>query len=70
MGRSERKTINSKLRRKDKGAISNGERRGFMMAPKRSERKWWKADYTGDWYPNYYTNEALSRHVEKCRKGN
>ena len=69
MGRSERKTINSKLRRKDKGATSNGERRGFM-APKRSERKWWKADYTGDWYPIYYNNEVLSRHVEKCRKGN
>ena len=69
MGRSERKTISNKLRRKDKGVTSNGERRG-VTAPKRSERKWWKADYTGDWYPNYYNNEVLSRHVEKCRKGN
>ena len=69
MGKSERRTINSKLRRKDKGVTSNGERRGWIN-PIRSERKWWKADYTGDWYPNYYNNEALSRHVEKCRKGN
>jgi hypothetical protein len=66
MGKSERKTINSKLRRKDKGATSNGERRGYIT-PKRSERKWWKADYTGDWYPWYHYNEVLGRHVEKCR---
>ena len=66
MGRSERKTISNKLRRKDKGITSNGERRGWMNVI-RSERKWWKADYTGDWYPIYYNNEVLSRHVEKCR---
>jgi len=69
MGKSERRTVNSKLRRKDKGVTSHGERHRFM-APMRSERKWWKADYTGDWYPNYYNNEVLSQHVEKCRKGN
>ena len=35
--------------------------------PPRSERKWWKADYDGSWFPNYYDNPTLAAHVQKCR---
>ena len=56
MGKSERKTINSKLRRKAKGVGSVGERRNNQ--PPRSERKWWKAGYSGDYQPpsEYFNN--------------
>ena len=34
--------------------------------PPRSERKWWKADYEGTWFP-WYDNEVLQAHVDRCR---
>jgi hypothetical protein len=69
MGKSERKTINSKLKRKDKGSTSNGENR--FGQPNRSERKWWKKGYTGNYYPDYYPqNPVLENHVEKCKEAN
>ena len=61
-GGSERKTINNKLRRKAKGVTSNGKRRG--TDPPRSERKWWKVGYSGDYQPpaEYFEN------LERARK--
>ena len=44
----------------------NGRRRN--MLPPRSERKWWKDDYDGYWFPNYNDNPVLYDHVEKCRE--
>lgn len=35
--------------------------------PPRSERKWWRADYEGTWFPYYNDNEVLQAHVERCR---
>ena len=35
--------------------------------PPRSERKWWKADYEGSWFPNYYCNDVLEAHVDRCQ---
>jgi len=66
MGRSERKTINNNLRRKDKGITTEGMRR--KGDPPRSERKWWKKDYSGWWTPSqeYFIN--LERMRENRRK--
>jgi hypothetical protein len=38
------------------------------MLPPRSERKWWKDDYDGYWFPDYNDNPVLYDHVEKCRE--
>ena len=35
--------------------------------PPRSERKWWRADYEGTWFPHYNDNKVLQAHVERCR---
>ena len=66
MGKSERMTVNGKLKRKDKGSTSNGERR--FGQPKRSERRWWKDGYDGWYYPDYEHNPVLQNHVDKLRK--
>ena len=69
MGKSERMVVNGKLKRKDKGSSSNGERR--FGQPKRSERKWWKKGYTGSYYPDYYPhNPVLENHVNKLKEAN
>jgi len=59
MGRSERKTINNKLRRTAKGVTSNGESRNGN--PPRSERKWWKEGYSGRYQPPAEYFENLER---------
>ncbi len=61
MGKSERKTIDNKLRRTNKGATSNGESRNGN--PPRSERKWWKEGYSGYYQPpdEYYENLERAR---------
>ena len=66
MGRSERQTISNNLRRKNKGVTSNGESR--RTDPPRSQRKWWKKDYSGWWTPpqEYFIN--LERMRENRRK--
>ena len=68
MGKSERKTINSKLRRKNKGIISNGESRSNH--PPRSERKWWKEGYSGDYQPpaEYFENLEKMKENMKVKK--
>ena len=65
MGKSERKTIDNKLRRKDKGATSNGESRNGN--PPRSERKWWKEGYSGRYQPPAEYFENLERMRENRR---
>ncbi len=65
MGRSERKTINNKLRRTAKGVTSNGESRSGH--PPRSERKWWKEGYSGDYQPPAEYFENLERMRENRR---
>jgi len=66
MGKSERKTINNKLKRKDKGVTSDGISRAGL--PPRSQRKWWKDGYDGWYYPYYENNPVLLNHVEKLKK--
>jgi len=65
MGKSERKTIDNKLRRKNKGATSNGESRSNH--PSRSERKWWKEGYSGDYQPPAEYFENLERMIKNRR---
>ena len=66
MGRSERKTIDNKLRRTNKGITSNGESRSNH--PPRSERKWWKKDYSGDYQPPAEYFEYIERMKNNRRK--
>ena len=65
MGKSERKTINSKLKRKDKGSTSNGENR--FGHPNRSERKWWKEGFSGRYQPPAQYFENIERMKENLK---
>jgi len=50
---------------KDKPAVPNGIRRNGE--PKRSERKWWKEGYSGDYYPPDEYFENLEKMKENRR---